>query len=126
MVLLSQVFLIIPKVVPVFYHQLYKKDAKVSTRTNTAMNAIVNTLYFKYETTWTNKILSKCDLSYIYSLFITVKVCFIVTKQLLCCFSLTTMATFSYIIVIASQTFSLVLVWLTKVILGLLKCFSFS
>ena len=36
-VLLSQVFLIIPKVVPAFYYQLYKKDAKVSTRTNTAI-----------------------------------------------------------------------------------------
>ena len=36
-VLLSQVFLIIPKVVPAFYHQLYKKDAKVSTRTSTGM-----------------------------------------------------------------------------------------
>ena len=42
-VILSQVFLIIPKVVPAFYYQLYKKEVKVSTPANSEL--VKNTLF---------------------------------------------------------------------------------
>ena len=42
-VVLSQVFLIIPKVVPAFYYQLYKKEVKMSTPANTEL--VKNTLF---------------------------------------------------------------------------------